>query len=209
MVAAVNFDIRGFDTLGEEIMLVCAVVGAVMLLRGSRGEREGDKAGRVSGRASIPRSDATRLVCRIGAAAIPMLGAYVVLHGTVTPGGGFQGGVIASSGLLLLYLGEGYGPWRNLVKSAALAILEGLGTLIFVLAAAVPLTTGRPALDNILPLGTYKDLYSGGAIFLTNFAVGMAVAGSFGQLLLEFLEETRTPDKDSKDQESEPEEAHP
>ncbi|MDQ2802715.1 MAG: hypothetical protein M3Y41_08530 [Pseudomonadota bacterium] len=39
MVSAVNFDYRGFDTLGEEFMLLCAVTGTVMLLRGTRGEQ--------------------------------------------------------------------------------------------------------------------------------------------------------------------------
>ena len=37
MVSAVNFDIRGIDTLGEKFMLLCAVTGAVVLLRGARG----------------------------------------------------------------------------------------------------------------------------------------------------------------------------
>ena len=36
MVTAVNFDYRGFDTLGEEFMLLAAVTGTVVLLRGSR-----------------------------------------------------------------------------------------------------------------------------------------------------------------------------
>jgi len=202
MVAAVNFDIRGFDTLAEETMLLCAVVGAVILLRGSRGERDSDKAGVLPGRADIARSDATTLVCRVGGTALLLFGAYVALHGTVTPGGGFQGGVIASSALLLLYLGEGYRCWRNLIHSAVLAAFEGVGALVFVLAAAWPLAQGHPALDNLLPLGKFKDLYSGGAIFLTNCAVGLAVTGSFGQLILEFLEETRSPEDESEPNEA-------
>ncbi|HZO21675.1 MAG TPA: MnhB domain-containing protein [Steroidobacteraceae bacterium] len=202
MVAAVNFDIRGFDTLGEETMLLCAVVGAVMLLRGSRGEQEGDEAGLLAGRADIARSDATTLACRVGSTALLLFGTYVVLHGTVTPGGGFQGGVIASSALLLLYLGEGYRCWRDLIHSTVLAALEGIGALVFVAAAAWPLAQGHPALDNLLPLGKLKDLYSGGVIFLLNGAVGLAVTGSFGQLILEFLEETRSPEDESEPNEA-------
>jgi multicomponent Na+:H+ antiporter subunit B len=192
MVAAVNFDIRGFDTLGEECMLLCAVTGAVMLLRGSRGERDSDKAGHIEGRPEIERSDLSVLLCRAGATVLLVFGLYVVLHGTVTPGGGFQGGVIAASGLLLVYLGEGYRSWRDVVHAPTLAALEGAGALIFVLAATLPLLSGHEALDNRLPLGTYKDLWSGGVIFVTNFAVGLSVAGSFGLLLLEFMEETRS-----------------
>jgi hypothetical protein len=40
MVAAVNFDVRGFDTLGEESILIGAVTGACVLLRGSRGHSD-------------------------------------------------------------------------------------------------------------------------------------------------------------------------
>ena len=46
MVSAVNFDYRGFDTLGEEFMLLCAVTGTTLLLRGTRGEQPAlDRAG--------------------------------------------------------------------------------------------------------------------------------------------------------------------
>ena len=57
MVSAVNFDIRGIDTLGEEFMLLCAVTGAVVLLRGARGEDLSAKAGRLEGRAVIGRAE--------------------------------------------------------------------------------------------------------------------------------------------------------
>lgn len=42
MVTAVNFDLRGFDTLGEEVMLLAAVVGTTVILRGARGEKTMD-----------------------------------------------------------------------------------------------------------------------------------------------------------------------
>jgi multicomponent Na+:H+ antiporter subunit B len=197
MVAAVNFDVRGIDTLGEECMLLCAVTGATVLLRGTRGESGTERAGHVPGRPVIPRADATVLACRITATLTLMLGLYVALHGMTTPGGGFQGGVIIASSLLLLYLGEGYAVWRALVRGPVLALLEGGGALLYVLAAAAPLAQGRPALENILPLGTLKDLYSGGLMIVVNAAVGLSVTGSFGLLLLEFMEETRAPDHDS------------
>jgi multicomponent Na+:H+ antiporter subunit B len=197
MVAAVNFDVRGFDTLGEESMLVCAVTGAVILLRGARGENTTDRAGKIPGRAVAPRTDATVLVCRIAATLTLLFGVYMVLHGTVTPGGGFQGGAIAGSSLMLLYLGEGYEGWRRIVRSPALDVLEGGGTFVFVGAAAVPLMLGYALLENVLPFGTPKDLYSGGLMVVANFAVALSVAGSFGLLLLEFMEETRSPESES------------
>lgn len=197
MVAAVNFDVRGFDTLGEETMLVCAVTGAVILLRGSRGESPTARAGRVPGRRVVERSDATVLVCRLAATFTLLFGVYMALHGTVTPGGGFQGGAIAGSSLMLIYLGEGYPRWRAIVRSPALASLEGGGAFLFAAAAAAPLLFGQALLTNILPFGKSKDLFSGGLMVVTNFAVFLSVAGSFGLLFLEFMEETRTPETES------------
>jgi multicomponent Na+:H+ antiporter subunit B len=120
----------------------------------------------------------------------------MVLHGTVTPGGGFQGGVIAASSLILLYLGEGYAAWRRIARSAVHDGLEGGGALVFVLAAGLPLLFGAAALQNLLPFGEPKDLFSGGVMVVVNFAVGVSVTGSFAQLLLEFMEETRSPEGD-------------
>jgi multicomponent Na+:H+ antiporter subunit B len=191
MVSAVNFDIRGMDTLGEEFMLLCAVTGAVLLLRGSRGEATSAKAGRIPGRALQPPSDAVRLVCRLFAPLILLFGLYVVLHATVTPGGGFQGGVIVASSLLLLYLGEGYGPWRRLVHTKALDALEGGGAALFALAGLGSMAAGGAYLQNTLPYGRLKDMLSGGLMVVENLGVACAVAGGFALLFLEFMEETR------------------
>lgn len=194
MVAAVNFDVRGIDTLGEECILVCAVTGSVILLRGSRGEDITARAIHLPGRPIVQRTDATILLCRTAAAITLLFGIYMVLHGTTTPGGGFQGGAIAASSLTLLYLGEGYRTWRRLLPSPVMDILEGGGALMFVGAAAMPLAFGYAALQNVLPYGQPKDLFSGGLIVIANFAVALSVIGSFGVLLLEFMGETRAPE---------------
>jgi len=196
MVAAVNFDVRGFDTLGEECILVAAVTGTCVLLRGARGEDLTAEAGHLPDRPHVERSDAVVLVCRIGATVLLLFGVYMALHGTATPGGGFQGGVIAASSLMLIYLGEGYSPWRHVMHSWFLGALEGGGAFIFVAAAAIPLMLGYAVLQNILPYGQPKDLFAGGLMVVANFAVGLSVAGSFGQLMLEFMEETRSPEDD-------------
>ena len=191
MVSAVNFDFRGFDTVGEEFMLLCAVAGTVLLLRGGRGEDLAGAAGRIPGRPVEPRSDAVVLACRVFGAFTLVFGGYVALHATATPGGGFQGGVIVASGLLMLYLGEGYGRWRTLVRSPLLDACEGGGALLFVGAGLLPVALGRPVLANVLPLGTPKDMLSGGLMLVENAGVTAAVAGGFAVLMLEFLEETR------------------
>ncbi|MBE7245329.1 MAG: sodium:proton antiporter [Actinomycetospora chiangmaiensis] len=195
MVSAINFDLRGLDTLGEEFMLLAAITGTVVLLRGRRGEGNTERALRRPGRAVIPRSDAVVLACRIAGPLTALFGLYVVLHATVTPGGGFQGGVILASATLLIYLGEGYSGWRDAIRSHWLDAMEGGGALLFALCGLVPMLTGAAFMQNVLPLGTFRDLFSGGLMLVENLGVALAVTGGFTQLFLEFMEETRAADE--------------
>jgi multicomponent Na+:H+ antiporter subunit B len=193
MVSAVNFDFRGLDTLGEELMLVAAVTGAVLLLRGIRGE---DLSARpaTADRPPVQRAESTILISRLLGPLVLLFGYYMVMHGMTTPGGGFQGGVAFASGLLLLYVGEGYPAWRRLMRGPVLAAVEGGGALLFALAGFVPMIEGKAYMENVLPLGTIREVFSGGLMLVENGGVGLAVAGGFAMLFLEFLEETRALD---------------
>ncbi len=207
MVSAVNFDYRGFDTLGEEFMLLCAVTGVTVLLRGSRGEQRSAKPGIVQGRPIPQRSEAVVLITRIAAPMVLLFGVYVALHAMTTPGGGFQGGAIMASGTLLFFLGEGYRGWRRLIRSEAMDACEGLGATLYALCGFASMAAGLPFLQNILPFGKPGDLFSGGLMLVENAGVALAVAGGFTVLFIEFLEETRIVAED--DDASKPEAADP
>ena len=197
MVTAVNFDYRAFDTLGEELMLVAAVTGTLVLLRGRRGESLSDEAAQVPGRPVCERSEAVTLACRFFLPLILTFGIYVVIHAQLTPGGGFQGGAILASGTLLLYLGESYSLWRRLVRSLVFDMLEASGAIVLVLCGLAPmLVPGAAFFQNVLPLGQTGALLSGGLILVANAGVALAVAAGFVLLLLEFLEETRATEED-------------
>ncbi|ATR21610.1 Potassium efflux system protein phaB [Roseomonas mucosa] len=196
MVTAVNFDLRGFDTLGEEVMLLAAVVGTTVILRGARGEKTMDRAATCQGRPIAPRSPGVILLCRVLAPMTLLYGLYVVLHAALTPGGGFQGGMIIGSGLLLVWLGERYGTWRRVVRGHALHAAEAGGAALYALVGMGALLSGGAFLANLLPLGEMGSLLSGGIIPVVNLGVGLAVAGGFGMLFLEFLEETRVAGED-------------
>ena len=191
MVSAVNFDYRGFDTLGEEFMLLCAVTGVSVLLRGQRGEGRSAEPGVTPGRPIPPRSDATVLICRLGGPLVLLFGLYVALHAMTTPGGGFQGGVIIASGALLLFLGDGYDGWRRMIRSEAVDACEGAGAALYAACGFASMMLGLPFLQNFLPLGTLGDLFSGGLMLIENAGVTLAVGGGFAVVFGEFLEETR------------------
>lgn len=198
MVSAVNFDYRAFDTLGEELMLVAAVTGTLVLLRGRRGESVSDRAAQAGERPVCERSETVTLACRLFLPLIVTFGVYVILHAQLTPGGGFQGGAIVASGTLLLYLGESYRLWRRLVRSLLFDMLEATGAIVLVLCGLAPMMRGAVFLQNVLPLGSTKALLSGGLILVENAGVALAVTAGFILLLLEFLEETRATREDGK-----------
>ena len=191
VVTALNFDYRGFDTMGEEFILLCAVTGVTVLLRGTRGEETSARPGIVDGRPVVAPGEPVTLITRVLGVVTLVFGLSVSLHATSTPGGGFQGGVVIASGFLLTALGEGYKGWRALVKSEVMDVLEALGALSFVVCGFAGMVMGVPFMTNILPLGTAGSVWAGGLMLVINAGVTCAVTGGFAMLFLEFLEETR------------------
>ena len=125
VVTAVNFDYRGFDTLGEEFILFAAVLVLALLLRRLREERQGQLAGDPRHRHTT--SAAVRLTCVALVGPTVLLSIYITMHGHLTPGGGFQGGVIAATALLLVYLGSDYTTMRATAPDGAGGDREGGG----------------------------------------------------------------------------------
>jgi len=187
-VTAVNFDYRSFDTLGEEYILFAVTLVLVLLLRRLREEEEGRKPAEEPRRVHTT-SAAVRLTCVALVGPVVLLSIYVTMHGQLTPGGGFQGGVIAASALLLVYLGTDYVTMRRLRPPALVATAESGGAVAFVLIGLAGLIVSGAYLENFLPLGTPGELVSAGTIPLISLAVGIEVAAAFVLLLSDFLEQ--------------------
>jgi multicomponent Na+:H+ antiporter subunit B len=192
IVTAVNFDYRAFDTLGEEFILFAAVVGVASILRKLREERTRAPDDDAAGRRVKETSLAVRLTGLLLVAPVLLVGLYVVAHGHQTPGGGFQGGVILATALLLVYLSADYVTMRAVGPVAAIELAEGLGTAGFGLIGLSGLIAGGAFFENELGAGVPGQLLSAGTIPLSNAAVGLAVTGGFCFMLSEFLEQTLT-----------------
>src|SRR5439155_18029170 len=119
VVSSVVFDYRGFDTLGEEFILFTAVMGVALLLREARDDRERPR--------DEARSDAVRAVGLLLVAPTVVVGLFVVAHGYLTPGGGFQGGVGVAGGLVLLYAAGRYRGYRAASPHGLIDFAEGTG----------------------------------------------------------------------------------
>ena len=184
LVAATVLDYRGFDTLGEELILFTAACGCVALLRLRRRER---------GAAPAPERPAPSFAARaVGGALVGpvvVLAAYVVIHGHLTPGGGFSGGVIGGGALLLAYAAGQQVRLRRVGSIAMLETVEALGAGEFAALAIGGLIAAGATLQNFLPLGTSSMLLSAGTIPVGNVAIGIEVAGAAALIVAEFLEQ--------------------
>ena len=198
VVTAVNFDFRGFDTLGEEFILFAAVIGVASLLRRLRGEREADPDDDAVGRKPPVTSLAIRAIGLGLVGPSVLLGLYIVGHGQLTPGGGFQGGVILATALLLTYLAGDYLTMRRVGPVALIEGGEGAGAAGLALIAMAGLVFATSFFENWLPKGTPGNLLSAGTIPLDNVAVGLAVAGGFAFMLIEFLQQALTRRRDER-----------
>ncbi len=189
IVSAVNFDLRAFDTLGEEFILFAAVAGVTLLLRSLRDEHEPASALATEEHSFGETSDGVRLLSRLLLPLLVALGGYVVLHGVLTPGGGFQGGLILAAGPLVILFAGRYLRLKRVAPAGALESLDALGAAGYALIGLGGLVFVSIYLKNFLPLGMAGHLLSGGMMPLNSIAVGLEVAGAFLLTWTEFLDQ--------------------
>jgi multicomponent Na+:H+ antiporter subunit B len=182
VVSSVNFDLRAMDTLGEEAILFASVLGVAALARPAAGESDR--------RLGPPREqvlDGVRSTALVFFPVTLVVGLDVVLHGALTPGGGFQGGVILGTGIHLVYVAGGY---RALTRVRPLDVFEhgeSVGMGAFVAAGVAALLVGGSFLGNVVPTGRLGTLTSAGTVELLSIAVGVEVASAVIVLLAAFL----------------------
>jgi len=177
VVAAVTFDQRGLDTLIEETIFFGSVVAVAALLRPARDEHTRKEPG---SRAPL---EAARLFGYLLLPLTLVVGLDIVAHGHLTPGGGFQGGIMLATGLHLLYVAGRYRSLEQLRPLSVFEVGEAAGTAAFAVLGFAGLALAGSFLANALPYGTFGQLLSAGTVPLLNVAVGVAV-GSGGVVLL-------------------------
>lgn len=185
-VSALNFDVRAFDTLGEEYILFTSVLGVTLLLRVMREEDEEFDLAR---HGVYDSSDAVRL---LAFALIPLLialGAYLVFHGALTPGGGFQGGLVIAAAPAALIVAGRYVELKALAPEWAIEAIEGIGAAGYCLFGLGGLVFASIYFKNFLPAGNPGQLLSGGFMPLNSISVGLEVTGAFLIVWTAFLDQ--------------------
>jgi multicomponent Na+:H+ antiporter subunit B len=191
VVSAVNFDYRGFDTVGEEFILFTAAAGMAVVLRVLRGERERSPADEAAERSVPPTSGAVRMAALLLIGPTVLIGWWLASHAQTTPSGGFQGGVVLATAFILVYLSGEFIAFRRVSPVDLLDAVEAIGAGGFAAVGVTAVAMGLPYLQNFLPKGQVPGaVSSSGTIALISFFVGLEVAAAFVLIVGELLEQT-------------------
>ena len=174
IVAGMILDYRAFDTFGESCVLFVAVCAIVALMQGDGKHNTLDKQKHHSER---PRQDA--ILRTTSLVLIPMImifGFYVILNGHLSPGGGFSGGAILGSALILHANVYGAEHASRFISFKVYRRTVSICLVFYALAKGYSFYTGANHIPSIIPLGTPGKLLSAGLIMPLNIAVGLIVA---------------------------------
>ncbi len=143
-------------------------------------------------------SEMSKIVRTITSIAFPfsmIYGLYVIAHGHLTPGGGFQGGAIVASACAMVLVAFGSRWTIDKIKEKRLSVLESVGAVSFIGLAFLGLIFGIAFFNNflvgndylfgVIPTTGTADINTAGILPLMNFAVGLKViAGLFAIVLV-------------------------
>lgn len=115
----------------------------------------------------------TKIVFRYILLVILLYGFYIVLHGHLSPGGGFAGGMILGMGLLLYFLIFGFQAKAKLRR-----LPLDVATIMIVVGGTIEGVKFLIPKELIGQVGAPGTLFSVGIISVVNFGIGLLVAST-------------------------------
>ena len=179
MVTAVLASYRGYDTMGEVIVVFAALVGVLSLI----GVREPKVAPNYI---EPPARPILQVMAKFMIPFIILFALYVQFHGDFGPGGGFQAGVIFSVAIILYTLTFSQYDGMRLVPPRVLKILAATGVLIYGGTGVWTVLRGGSFL-NYSVLGETSVAGQHLGILLIEFGVGLTVATAMMLLFFAFV----------------------
>ena len=177
VVTGILITYRGFDTLGEVAVLFMVAASVSALLASRPGETS--KSPGMGRRPSALVRNGAEVILPL----IFLFGTYVIMHGHLSAGGGFQGGAVVASGVMLLMLAA---PATR-IDHRFLSITESLAGVLYVASGIRGLIFARGVLDShILPRGEFGTLLSAGAIPLISTLLGIKVGAELSVVIVRF-----------------------
>lgn len=171
-VAGVILDYRAFDTLGESHVLYAGMVAVLILLLSAGGEKkESELSSHVMQDDIILRTTAKVLV-----PVIILFGIYVMFNGHLGPGGGFSGGAVIGSGLILYCTAFGFERLERYLNLKSFRIVVLCALCFYSVAKCYSFFCGANHIESFINPGTPGRIFSAGLILPLNIAVGVVVA---------------------------------
>ncbi len=169
IVTSVVLGYRGLDTLGElAILFTAATAGGLMLGRPRAGAVHDPDAGFI-----------LRAASDLLFPLLLVVGLFIIVHGHLTPGGGFQGGVILAAAFFVPLLAR---PGTHF-DHAAFAVVEGVAGASFIVIGLLGLLYRGEFLAPLLGQGAMGSLLSAGTLPLLYIAVGIKVGTELAGLI--------------------------
>lgn len=109
---------------------------------------------------------------------ILLFGLYLVSYGHLSPGGGFQGGVVLGSAAVLLSLSRGVFASQKTFPLKRLAFTESICFFLFILLGIGGILAGKFFLENFLPPGKPEEIPHAGFILFLNLIIGLKVGAA-------------------------------
>ena len=181
IVTGIILDFRGFDTLGESHVLFVAACTVLMLLRlpgdDSPESQLRRRRAEAFDRYFEPRGDVILANCvRFMAPMLVVFGAYILLNGHLSPGGGFSGGTVLGAGLILYLCAFGFARTGRFFNFRTFRVITSGALAFYALSKGYVFFTGANGIENGLGPGTFGRILSGGLLMPLSVAVGLVVA---------------------------------
>jgi len=180
IVSGLILDYRAFDTLGESHVLFTALVCVMILLRidrkNMRTEYEDYYTIQQDAYYDLSKDSIIRFVGKVLLPAVFIYGIYILLNGQNSPGGGFSGGAVMGSALILTAAAFGFKTVDRYLTARASSIITFVALGFYSFAKGYVFFTGANGLENHIPKGTPGAIFSGGLILPLDIAVGIVVA---------------------------------
>ncbi len=171
-VTGMILNYRGFDTFGETCVLFIASSCVMILLMMSEEKLRANETPDFE-----PKDDL--ILQTIAKFLVPILmifGFYVIVNGHLSPGGGFSGGAIIGSGLILYSSAFGEKKIRKFFNEHVYKCIKVTALILYGCIMTYHFYTGANGIENLIPMGTVGNIVSAGMIFYINLFVGSEVA---------------------------------
>jgi multicomponent Na+:H+ antiporter subunit B len=170
IVSSIVVNYRMFDTLGEILVLFASTAGVGLLLVSRKKTMIKDAT-----------SIAQTAVSIISLIAV-VLGAFIILHGHLSPGGGFPGGAIVASALILMIL-----ILKSRINNKVFLLLESISGFAILGIGLAGFIYDKTFFENFLPTGTIGNLFSSGTVIVLYILIGIKVMSEIFSIGYYFL----------------------